>query len=973
MLTRLLAALLTLTGFAIAQTSTSYRAIGTLSPQINAAPSLIPTTLDPTAPNPQQACPGYKASDVINTAQGFKADLVIAGPDCSAFGNDISALTLEVNYQIKERLNVKIYPQFIGAQNQSWFILPSFVNAPQGDGSTTAATSNLRLDWSNDPSFQFRVSRKTTGEILFDTYGYKIIYEDQYLELVNNMVDDYNVYGLAENVHDFRLGTNFTQTFYAVDAGNTVDGNVYGTYPFYLETRYATNGSNSTSHSVYARNAHGQEWLLRNRSITYRTLGGSFDLYFLSGQNSDGTSTPTQVIKQIQQDLVGLPALQQYWTFGFHQCRWGYQNWTVMQEIVDGYASAGIQLETVWNDIDYMDQYRDFTTDPISFPVSEGQAFLARLHAAGQHYVPIVDSNIYRPNPANASDAYEPFERGAALGAFIRSPSSGDYYTGDNWPGFSVWADWLVPQSQDFWTYELTNWYNDIQYDGIWIDLSEASSFCVGSCGEGKLDQNPVHPPFSLPGDPLTFDFDYPEGFNVSNATEAASASSASASQASASSASPPLPPATTGTLGRVNPTPGVRQVDYPPYVINNVLAGHALPKGAIAPNATHNDAYNTSEYEMHNLFGYQISNATYHALLNVFPGRRPFTVGRSTFAGSGNFTSHWGGDNTATFGSMYLSIPQALQFAMSGLPMFGADTCGFTHNTDFDLCARWMELSAFFPFYRNHNVKATIAQEAYRWSSVAAATRTVMNIRYSLLTYIYTLFYYAHTEGDTVLRALAWEFPNDASLRAVDNQFLLGPSLLVTPVLTPNTNTVKGVFPGSPTTKWYDWYTLQPVEAQARENVTLDAPLEKINVHVKGGSILPLQQPGNTTTTTKGNPYALLVALDAQGTAQGSLYLDDGYSLEPNETKIVKFNYTNDTLTASIEGSYHATAPLANITIAGVSSLPNDLSLTVANQPCETRTLSLVYGGDVLYVTGIEAFTNGGAWEGELELKLKY
>lgn len=81
-----------------------------------------------------------------------------------------------------------------------------------------------------------------------------------------------------------------------------------------------------------------------------------------------------------------------------------------------------------------------------------------------------------------------------------------------------------------------------------------------------------------------------------------------------------------------------------------------------------------------------------------------------------------------------------------------------FTFLADFDLCSRWMELSAFFPFYRNHNVKATIGQEAFRWSSVAEASRRAMSVRYSLLNYMYTLFHYAHMKGDTVMRALAWE-----------------------------------------------------------------------------------------------------------------------------------------------------------------------------------------------------------------------
>ena len=200
------------------------------------------------------------------------------------------------------------------------------------------------------------------------------------------------------------------------------------------------------------------------------------------------------------------------------------------------------------------------------------------------------------------------------------------------------------------------------------------------------------------------------------------------------------------------------------------------------------------------------------------------------------------------------------------------------------------MELSAFFPFYRNHNVKAAISQEACRWSSVAEASRTAISIRYSLLTYMYTLFYYAHTEGATVMRALAWEFPEDATLAGTYNQFMLGPSLLITPVLFPNTFTAHGVFPGiGEGTNWYDWYTLQPVNAQPQENVTLDAPLEKINVHIRGGSILPLQTPGNTTEVTKANPYSLLIALDEQGEATGSLYLDDGESLVPNATLLVQ------------------------------------------------------------------------------------
>jgi alpha-glucosidase len=101
----------------------------------------------------------------------------------------------------------------------------------------------------------------------------------------------------------------------------------------------------SYSHGVFLRNAHGQEILMRPNNITWRTLGGSIDLYFFDG--------PTQpdVTKQYQTGAIGLPAMQQYFTFGYHQCRWGYQNWTVLQGVVDNFKKFDIPLENIWTDI----------------------------------------------------------------------------------------------------------------------------------------------------------------------------------------------------------------------------------------------------------------------------------------------------------------------------------------------------------------------------------------------------------------------------------------------------------------------------------------------------------------------------------------------------------------------------------------------------------------------------------------------
>lgn len=491
--------------------------------------------------------------------------------------------------------------------------------------------------------------------------------------------------------------------------------------------------------------------------------------------------------------------------------------------------------------------------------------------------------------------------------------------------------------------------------------MSEVSSFCVGSCGTGNVTLNPVHPPFGLPGEAGNKIYSYPEGFNLTNSTEAASAASASSSQAAATKAAP----STSTQYLRTTVTPGVRNVNYPPYAINNVQGDLAVH--AVSPNATHADG--TEEYDVHNLFGYQILNATYHGLLAAYPTKRPFIIGRSTFVGSGKWAGHWGGDNTSLFALMYFSISQALSFSLFGIPMFGVDTCGFAGNTDEELCNRWMQLSAFFPFYRNHNTLAANSQEPYIWASVIDASKTAINIRYQLLPYLYTLFYLAHNTGSTVMRALAWEFPNDPSLRGADAQFFLGPAILVTPVLAQGAKTVNGVFPGSGAgSVYYDWYTHTALKVSRGENKTIAAPLGHIPVYVRGGYILPLQEPAMTTRDSRNNPWGVLAALSLGGTAQGSLYVDDGESLVQNSTLYIEFTAAHGALYASGRGTFEDSNPLANVTVLGVQKRVSKVSLngeTIANKnfiyDIKSRALS---------VRGLEEVTRKGAWSADWVLK---
>ncbi|KAL4918671.1 glycosyl hydrolases family 31-domain-containing protein [Aspergillus aurantiobrunneus] len=948
-----------------ASSSSSAQPQYTLPASANEAPPVVPNVEDPSAVDAQTACPGYVASNVKQTGSGLTASLSLTGHACNVYGTDINFLNLTVEYQTADRLHVEIVPTYIGAGKATQYIIPPSVVAKPGVEESDVEP-DLEFSWTNEPSFGFEVTRKSTKDVLFSTKGKKLVFENQFIEFASPLPENYNLYGLGESVHAFRLGNNYTKTFYAADAGATVDINVYGAHPFYLETRYFTqspsgdlslvttneaepnNNYTSFSHGVYFRNAHGQDSVLQPDGITWRAIGGSIDLYFFSGPTQPEVTT--SYLK-----AVGLPALQQYWTFGFHQCRWGYTSWDELEDVVNNHIKFGIPLETVWTDIDWMLRYRDFENEPAGFDYEAGYRFLDRLHDGGRHYVPIFDSAIYIPNPETESDAYPTFERGNETGSFLTNPD-GSLYIGSVWPGYTVFPDWLSEGAEQWWIDEMVRYHQKTAYDGAWVDMSEISSFCVGSCGSDNLHLNPVHPPFALPGEAQNPVLKYPEGFNVTNSTEAAAASSALASFSSA------YPAATsTGTASpvRTTPTPGVRDVNYPPYAINNVKGPLAV--AAIAPNATH--AEGTLEYDMHNLWGHGIIEATYAALSEVFPGHRPFIIARSTFSGSGALAGHWGGDNWSNWPSMAFSIPQALQMSLLGIPMFGPDTCGFADNADMELCNRWMQLSAFFPFYRNHNIIGAISQEAYTWASVIDASKTAMTIRYQLLPYLYTLFYHAHTAGHTVMRALAWEFPNDPSLASADRQFLLGPSILVIPVLEPGATSVNGVLPGliEGTEKWYDWYNQTAVRVPSQANTTIDAPLGHIPVFVRGGSVLALQQPALTTREARQSPWDVLVALDNDGEATGDLYLDDGVSVQPDATLTAEFTARRRKLEAVIsQGGWVDGNCLRNITILGVDSVARAVRFN--GRPVPRTNVHLDKAKQTLVVSGFDV----SAWTGD-------
>ncbi|THG94552.1 hypothetical protein EW026_g6944 [Hermanssonia centrifuga] len=393
----------------------------------------------------------------------------------------------------------------------------------------------------------------------------------------------------------------------------------------------------------------------------------------------------------------------------------------------------------------------------------------------------------------------------------------------------------------------------------------------------------------------------------------------------------------------------GLHGVDLtsPPYAIHNGNGG--LGVGTLATNATHAGGY--VELDTHNLWGMMEEKTTHLALQALHPGKRPFIISRSTFPSSGKWTGHWLGDNFSSWLYMHFSIQGVLQFQIFQIPFVGADTCGFQDNTDEELCGRWMQLSAFMPFFRNHNQRGALSQEPYRWDSVANASRTALNVRYSMLPYWYTLFANASQFGSPPVRALFYEFPDEPELFSIDQQYLIGRDILVTPVLTPNVSTVDGIFPGRGRVIWRDWYTHDTIHASTDgTNTTLSAPLGHINVHIRDGSVILLHaQPAYTIAETRQGPYSLLVSQAADGYAFGTAYIDDGETIPPTPNRNLEFHARKGAVTISGNGSFDVKEKLDSITILGTAA-PSAVSV----QGKEVHSWEHMQAQQKLVVTGL-------------------
>ena len=254
---------------------------------------------------------------------------------------------------------------------------------------------------------------------------------------------------------------------------------------------------------------------------------------------------------------------------------------------------------------------------------------------------------------------------------------------------------------------------------------------------------------------------------------------------------------------------------------------------------------------------------------------KRVFILTRSAYAGQQrNAAVTWSGDIRGTWDVLKKQIPAGLNFIASGIPYWNTDIGGFFGGDPADpkyaeLFTRWFQFGAFCPMFRIHGTGKP--KEIWRWDDATQAVlKDVINLRYHLLPYIYSVAWKVTHDGYTMMRPLVMDFRNDSGVRSIPDQFMFGPALLVNPVTQAGAQTRHVYLPSG--TTWTDFWTGQ--NSSGGQTLEAAAPIQSIPLYVRAGSIIPYG-PAIQFAAAKADPIELRVYPGADGAF--TLYEDEG------------------------------------------------------------------------------------------------
>lgn len=494
---------------------------------------------------------------------------------------------------------------------------------------------------------------------------------------------------------------------------------------------------------------------------------------------------------------VGRCYIPPLWAFGFGQSRFGYKCEQDFRDVAAGYKNAGIPLDYICMDIDYMDRFIDFSVNKERFP--DLSAFVREMGEQHIHLVPIVDAGI-KVEPGNGV-----YEDGIRRDVFCRNKEGGFFQAGV-WPGMTHFPDFLNPDARA-WFGEQYAFYTSKGIEGFWNDMNEPAIFYSEyTKGPKKLR--------------MVLDMLFSK-FRKDKKDQAM-----------------------------------IR--DYKSFFHNA-------------------DGKCYRHYDVHNIYGYLMTRASSEGLEKLLD-HRFLLFSRSSYIGANRYGGIWTGDNTSCWEHLMLNLRHMPSLNMCGFLYSGADTGGFMGDTTRELLLRWLAVSVFTPLMRNHTGNFTRQQECYQFGDTEDF-KSIISLRYRLLPYLYSEYMKAALTGDMFIKPLSFLFPDDEKVRSIEDQLIVGESLMMTPIVQEGATTRTVYLPQDMTMVKYDGRNF--VSAPAKKGqLTIEAALGEVVFFILRDKLVPI---GPAIANTSEIDWENL-QLYGDGT-EYSLYADDGltrkYSME--------------------------------------------------------------------------------------------
>ncbi|WP_321332126.1 TIM-barrel domain-containing protein [uncultured Bacteroides sp.] len=326
------------------------------------------------------------------------------------------------------------------------------------------------------------------------------------------------------------------------------------------------------------------------------------------------------------------------------------------------------------------------------------------------------------------------------------------------------------------------------------------------------------------------------------------------------------------------------------------------------------------------NAFPLETNKGVYENQRKTSSDKRVFILTRSAFSGQQRFgASTWSGDIEGTWQVFHNQIAGGINFCLSGIPYWTTDIGGFWARPELypkgvadiayqELYVRWFQFGAFSPLFRSHgtNTPREIFQFGKKGYWACDVQEKYINLRYRLLPYIYSQSWRVTSEGASMMRGLVMDFPTDTVALNVANQYMFGPSLLVTPVTEPLYTTRDGDFGKSdfstikstavylPESQgWFDFWTGE--KYTGGKQISRQTPIDILPLYVKAGSIIPMGPTMQYATEKKEDPIELRVYTGAD--ANFILYEDenDNYNYEKGIYSLIPIHWDEKTKTLTI------------------------------------------------------------------------